>query len=424
MRSLSGAALLGMALALLFLGLAGLRWELISLLIPMAMLLYLSFLLNRPPIMDLRFSRALESERLQEGEAVEVTLTIENRGEPLDYVEFMDQVPEGAVVVEGRERFPLVLPEGATTTLRYRLRFDRRGSYEFGDLQARWRDPLMVSSREQVLPYRSRVLVLPKVQDLRRCGLRPSHLRAQSGNVPSTSLGPGMEFYCLREYQPGDSFKRINWKASARRDDVQVNDMRSERSGDVVILVDARTRLRDPEARHRVVDRQVDAAASIASYYLKERDRVGLLVLGETMEVVPLGFGRRQFYRVVDRLLATRPGELRSTQSINVALGRYFPSSSMVVAISPLEDKRIIGSLMELGGRGHEVFVLSMDTFPLEAPERQGTIGGELARRMQKVRREDLVSELGRYCRVVDWDPEVPLYKYLREGRASPTHSG
>jgi len=422
LRSRSGAALLLMAFAFLFLGLVRLRWELLSLLIPLALVLYLTYLLNRPPLMDLRFSRTLDTEKLQEGEVVEVTLRIENQGEPLDYVELIDAIPEWTTVVEGRERFPLSLGEGESSVVKYKLRFERRGSYEFGDLWARWADPTLMVSREQRLPYENRVLVLPKVQDLKRCGLRPSHLRVHVGNIPSTSLGPGAEFYCLREYASGDEFKRINWKATAKRDRVQVNDFQSERSGDVVILVDARSGMYDADARMRMVDQEVDAATSLASYFLKERNRVGILVLGDTMEIVPLGFGKRQFYRVVDRLLAARPGALRSTQSIGMVMGRYFPSSSMVLAITPLEDKRIANSLIELGSRGHEVFVLSLDTMPLEVGKMPAGEAGEVAERMHHVRRTDVLAELGRYCRVMDWDPRVPLSKYFMEGRTSFGH--
>jgi uncharacterized protein (DUF58 family) len=241
----------------------------------------------------------------------------------------------------------------------------------------------------------------------------------QAGNVPSASLGPGSEFFCVREYVPGDEMRRINWKVSARRDRLVVNEHRTERSGDVVILLDARTGVPEPGARQGLVDLQVEAAASLASYFLKRRDRVGLLVLGDTMDVVPLGFGKRHFAKMMERLIVVGPSGLRSTGFVRMAMGRYFPTSSLLVAITPLEDSRIMASLQEMGGRGHDVFVLSPDPFPLEA---QGTADGpakDLAERMHRMRRADSLAELGRHCRAVDWDPRVPLSKYLTEDRAS-----
>jgi uncharacterized protein (DUF58 family) len=419
LRSRSGAALLLMAFCFLLVGLIALRWELVSLVIPMAMIMYLAFLLHRPPLMDVRLTRTLDSDRVQEGDVVEVTLTLENRGEGLDYIEVFDSLPPGAAVMEGRERFPLSLEKGHSATLRYKLRFDRRGSFSFGELTVRWSDPTQMVVREQRIYAEGRIVVLPRIQDLRRCDLEPATLKNQSGSISSSSIGPGSEFYCLREYVLGDELRKVNWKATGKRDRMIVNDYESERSGDVVILVDARTSISDQGVRQRMVDLEVDAAASLASYFLKHRDRVGVLVLGDTMEVVPLGYGKRHFYRAMDRLLVTQPGSVRQANFLASVMERYFPTSSLIVAITPMEDRRLVSSLVGMGGKGHDVFVLSLDTFPLEQAQTRDATAKEVAELMHRLRRKDLLAELGRYCRAVDWDPRVPLFKYLMEGRAS-----
>lgn len=419
MRSRSGAALLLMSFCFLLIGLVTLRWELVSLAIPLALTMYLAFLLHRPPLMDVRLIRTLDAERVQEGDVVEVSLLLENQGEALDYFEVFDAVPPGAVVVEGRERFPLSLGRGESAKLRYKLRFDRRGSFSFGELQVRWSDPTQMVVREQKLWAEGRIVVLPRIQDLRRCGLKPSTLKVQTGNISSSSIGPGMEFYCLREYVSGDELRKINWKATARRDRMTVNDYESERSGDVVILVDARTSMSNEAVRRRMVDLEVDAAASLVTYFLRQRDRVGVLVLGDTMEIVPLGYGKRHFYRAMDRLLAVEPGNLRQANFLGSVMERYFPTSSLIIAITPMEDRRLISSLIDIGGKGHDVFVLSMDTFPLEQVEAGDRAVQEMTELLHRMRRKDTLAELGRYCRAVDWDPRLPLFKYLMEGRAS-----
>jgi uncharacterized protein (DUF58 family) len=408
-----------MAFCFLIIGLVTLRWELVSLAIPLALTMYLAFLLHRPPLMDVRLTRTLDADRVQEGDVVEVSLLLENQGEALDYIEVFDAVPSGAVVVEGRERFPLSLGRGESAKLRYKLRFDRRGSFSFGELQVRWSDPTQMVVREQRLWAEERIVVLPRIQDLRRCGLKPSTLKVQTGNISSSSIGPGMEFYCLREYISGDELRKINWKATARRDRMTVNDYESERSGDVVILVDARTSMSNEAVRRRMVDLEVDAAASLVTYFLRQRDRVGVLVLGDTMEVVPLGYGKRHFYRSMDRLLAAEPGNLRQANFLGSVMERYFPTSSLIIAITPMEDRRLISSLIDIGGKGHDVFVLSMDTFPLEQVEAEDRAVQEITELLHRMRRKDTLAELGRYCRAVDWDPRLPLFKYLMEGRAS-----
>lgn len=416
MRSASVAALLVLAFCFLLLGLATVRWELVSLVIPLVILFYLAYLLNRPPVMRVICSRTMDADRLQEGEEVEITLRLRNEGEPLDYLEVKDTVPPEAKVVAGREGFPLRLGKGEEVVASYRLSFPRRGYYRFGDLVMSWHDPSMLISLEQRAAMGSRVVVLPKVEDLRRCNLSPTRLQARPGSVPSAALGPGTDFFCLRDYADTDPMRYINWKSSAKRGKLLVNDFQVERSGDVVLLVDARTALEGAEIRSRLLDLQVDAATSLASHFLKQRDRVGLLMLGEVFDVVPLSTGKRQFYRIFDQLLSARPAELRSTTGVGQAIGRFFPTSPMVVAITSLEDDKIMTSLEELGKKGYDVVVLSPDWFALEkGPLNEGEA---LAQRMHRIRRIDMLAELARYCRVIDWDPSTPLSKHLMGGRA------
>jgi uncharacterized protein (DUF58 family) len=416
LRSASVAALLVLAFCFLLIGLGMVRWELVSLVIPLVMVLYLAYLLNRPPVMRVSCSRTVDTDRLQEGEEVDVTLRLRNEGEALDYLEVKDTVPPGAKLVAGREGFPLRMGKGEEVAVSYRLSFPRRGYYRFGDLVMSWHDPSMLVSLEQRVAMGSRVVVLPKVEDLRRCDLRPSRLQARPGSVPSAALGPGTDFFCLREYTDTDPMRYINWKSSAKRGKLLVNDFQVERSGDVVLLLDARTALDGPEVRSRLLDLQVDAATSLASHFLKQRDRVGLLMLGEVFDVVPLSTGKRQFYRIFDKLLSVRPAELRSTTGVGHAIGRFFPTSPMVVAITSLEDEKIMISLEELGKKGYDVVVLSPDWFALE--EGAMSEGEALAQRMHRMRRIDMLAELARYCRVIDWDPSTSLSKYLMGGRA------
>jgi uncharacterized protein (DUF58 family) len=418
LRSYSGAALLALALVFLISGLALVRWELISLLIPLVLFLLLAYLLDRPPIIDLLFERRLDSERLTEDDTLQVELHILNRGEPLDYVEAEDEVPPGAAVLEGRSRFPLRLDRGEEVVISYKVKLPGRGYHHFGGLKVRWADPTMMMSKEANFPFDSRVQVVPHLHDLKKCRIQPSRVRVHVGNITSRSLGAGTQFYCLRDYLPGDEIRRLNWKASARLDRPMVNEYETEKSGDVIIVLDGRYDASEEAERDQVVGFEVEAAASLAAHFLKERDRVGMVLLGETIDLVPLGYGKRQFYRVMDKLLEIRPGIMKSPQGINLAMEHYFHLSALVMVISPLQDQRIMSSIEQLVNKGHEVIVLSLDA---ERLRKKGADGQalELAQRVHRIKRMDQISELNRFCRVIEWDTEEQLSRYFMEGRSS-----
>lgn len=418
LRSYSGAGLLALAFVFLIAGLALVRWELISLLIPLVLLLLLAYLLNRPPIIKVGFERRLDSDRLTEDDTLQVELLITNLGEPLDYVEVEDETPSGAKVIQGRNRFPMRLGRGETASFVYRLKMAGRGYHQFGALKVHWADPTLMTSMEASFPFESQVQVVPPLQDLRRCSIQPSKVRVHVGNIASRSLGVGMDFYCLRDYLPGDEMRRLNWKATARRDRPIVNDYETEKSGDVIIVVDGRNDAIEESERLRVVGLEVEAAASLARHFLKERDRVGMVLLGETIDIVPLGYGKRQFYRLMDKMLGMKPGIMKSPQGINMAMDRYFHLSALVMVISPLHDQRIMSSVEQLVTKGHEVIVLSLDAGRQRINSADGQ-AVELAQRVYRIKRTDQISELNRFCRVIEWDTGEPLSRYFMEGRSS-----
>ncbi len=417
MRSRARAALLLSGLFLLLSGLALRRWELISLLIPITVLLFLSLFLGRPPDISLRVSRSIESDRLLEGDSVWVELRILNQGRDLNFLEIVDMIPEGSVVLEGRSQFPLSIRSDEEIVARYRIRPSGRGRHRLGPVEVRWTDPTFMYSSETVIEETGEIIVLPDIHELKKCSLRPTKVRMHVGNIGSKILGAGSEFYCLRGYFPGDEMRRLNWKASARRGALVTNEYESERSGDVTIVLDARN---GPGASgNGIVDAGVGAVASLSSHFLKEKSRVGAIIMGDVTRTVKPAFGRRQFHRIVDALLEVRPGEAQSLRGIWLALERYFSRQSLVIIITPLSDRATVEFAQELVRRGQDVVVVSPSPIHMEANRLDGSVPTGLAARLAEVRRSNIVEELRRYCQVIDWDPEAPLARHLMEVRGS-----
>lgn len=90
--------------------------------------------------------------------------------------------------------------------------------------------------------------------------------------------GGGDELRELREHAPGDPFKRIAWKASARRGRLLVRETESEERAVVWLVVDASVELWAGQLGFAPLDRAVEEAASVAVHHLRRGDRVGLVV--------------------------------------------------------------------------------------------------------------------------------------------------
>ncbi|MGK8520147.1 DUF58 domain-containing protein [Nocardia asteroides] len=203
-----------------------------------------------------------------------------------------------------------------------------------------------------------RVLVYPRAVP----GVAPEpdvSSRTRIGSHHSRARGSGMDFANVRDFAPGDALRSVNWRATARRGDLQVTERYSERSRDVVIVFDAT--LQRPGYPFQPLDRAVRAATELTWSALRAGDRVGLVRIGDRAGWCPVRGGRGQFYDIVTALLDP-DGEAATPFSGTVPPQAAVPAATTVVAFSGLLDSGFALSLFELRKRGHRV--IAVDVMP------------------------------------------------------------
>ncbi len=124
-----------------------------------------------------------------------------------------------------------------------------------------------------------------------------------SGSQVSRAKGEGIEFADIRPFAAGDRVRRVNWRASARRERMYVNESHPERASDVILFLDSFAEARG--SREGTIDQAVRAASSLADAYLERRNRVGLVSFGGILRWLPPAMGMRQQYRIVEALIET-----------------------------------------------------------------------------------------------------------------------
>ena len=106
------------------------------------------------------------------------------------------------------------------------------------------------------------------------------------------------------------------------------------------------------------------AADSLVTAYLRGRDRVGLVSFGGFLQWVRPGMGLRQQYAVIDTLLATREFVNVAWKGIGLVPPRVLPAKSMVIAVTPLEDERVLRAMVDLRARGIDLVVVEVSPLP------------------------------------------------------------
>ncbi len=191
----------------------------------------------------------------------------------------------------------------------------------------------------------------------------------QSTSIPRTDLldrlgthltrhiGPGVEYADVRRYVPGDHLRTVNWPVSARRGTLHVTQRLTDRAADVVVLVDNYPQPAGPATE--ATDRTVRGAVQVVQSALRSGDRAGIVALGDRHpRWLGADIGRRQFYRVLDAVLAvdggyeTTPGTLAPRAAV--------PPGAIVVAFSTLIDTEFALALIDLRKRGHTVVAVDV----------------------------------------------------------------
>lgn len=156
-----------------------------------------------------------------------------------------------------------------------------------------------------------------------------------SGAYRSAFKGKGMEFEEVREYQPGDDIRTIDWNVTARMNHPYVKNFREERDLTVILLVDvsASSRFGSVELKKRFI---ADLGAVLAFSAIKNNDRVGLILFSDIVEkYIPPRKGTRHVLRVIRDLLLFVPQHKGSNLKAALSfLGKVQVHSSICFIIS------------------------------------------------------------------------------------------
>jgi uncharacterized protein (DUF58 family) len=385
-------ALAGIALvAALVLG----RPELAVLAAPFALVAGLGLVLRQRP--DIAIEVESPRDRALQGEEIDVLVEVQSRAR-IEALELLVPVPPGLVVEGGASA--IAVRGGRTREHRFALRCERWGAYRPGPLLARARDALGFFTYELSAEVPGPLRVYPHGETLRTV-VRPAQTQTFTGNEVARLKGDGIEFADMRPFVPGDRVRRINWRASARRNELWVNEAHPERNTDVILFLDTFAEARGEAAG--TLDLAVRAASSLASRYLARNDRVGLVSFGGILRWLVPSTGRTQLYRIVDALLDTEVALSYAWKDVDVIPPRTLPPQALVIALTPLLDERTAAALLDMRARGFDLAVVDVSPLPFVGTGR--TEPERLARRLWALQRDVLryrYRELG--IAVAEWD--------------------
>lgn len=443
--------LVGSIYGLLLVGMATLQGVDILLAIPL--LVYLgAAILSAPGKVNLVAERRIEKGIVEQNAPVLVTVTLTNQDGFADEIFIEDVIPSDTKLLSGQPRQLLLLEQPVqdsspqTIELNYALSF-RRGEKAFTKTNIVINEHFGLIQQRLQLPTPGQVQIMPSSAPLRKVTIHPEQTRGFTGAIPARLKGAGMSFLGVREYQVGDSLRRINWKIAARKMQWQeapiqpvrgahltqtpgrqprslaapqlfTNQFEQERIADVGLILDARDQTNVTTPQIELFDYSIQATAALAEAFLAEGHRVSLLIYGFGMQRVFPGYGKIQRELILRALAKAEPGSNYALESLNNLPIRLFPALSQLVMISPL-GARDHPAYVRMRKKGYEVLLVSPNPVEFEAglsePLTPPAITTQTkhvdpALHLARLERNLALRRLTRIgVQVVDWPVDLPL---------------
>ncbi len=411
---MSRAVFLGLLIFILLLtGLASLHGSLVALTVPLFVYLFYGFWRGSDEV-KLKVTRNMSQERVAPTTPVKIQVTINNLSGSLEELAVEDIFSPSLKVVDGSYHHLISLARGGSFAFEYTIS-GPRGGYPFETLHAEAGDHLGILRAKQDIRMFGQLFVFPNIARIKHVPIRPRRTRVYAGMIPARVGGSGVEFFGVRDYQPGDSPRQINWQVSARHmEDLYSNEYQQERVADVGIVLDGRVRSNLFAAGHSLFEHSVLAAGALADAFLMQGNRVGLLVYSQYLHWTWPGYGKLQRERILHALSHAAPGDSQVFDGLQYLPTRMFPIESQIVLVSPLIEDDYL-PLIQLRARGYQVLVVSPDPVSFEQTYLADQPDVRLAARIVRMERELMLNRVQRAgVQLVEWNVAQPFDQAAR----------
>ena len=167
----------------------------------------------------------------------------------------------------------------------YELRPTERGEYFFGNLNIYVASPLQIVSRRFTFNNGNMVPTYPSYIQLRKYDLIAfSNNLFQYGIKKIRRIGHSMEFEQIKEYVAGDDIRTLNWKATAKKNVLMINQFQDEKSQSVYMVIDKGRVMKMPFNGLSLMDYAINATLVLSNVILKKQDKAGIFAFSKKVE--------------------------------------------------------------------------------------------------------------------------------------------
>ncbi len=242
-------------------------------------------------------------EKLSNGDQNPLVIELENQYNLPLQLRIIDEIPHQ---FQKRDfQIKTQLKPGENKTEKYYLKPFKRGVYEFGKLNIFITSPLKLAMLRRQFDKGKSVKVYPSFIQMRKYELLALSNKYHLGVRKIRRLGHTMEFEQIKEYNKGDDYRTINWKATAKHQKLMVNQYQDEKSQNIYSLIDMGRTMKMPFNQMTLLDYAINTSLAIANIALKKKDKAGLLTFEKQIHsFLKPDNNRQQLHDIFEHLYA------------------------------------------------------------------------------------------------------------------------
>ncbi len=316
---------------------------------------------------DLQLERYYDKDKVFVNDFLQVTIKIKNVSKKTyNFIEVFDVYPPAAFsLILGENWIGTRLDPKSEITFSYILQAKLRGVYNLGPTQLVVKDRLGFHFETTGHPLVTECLVYPDYQDIKRMEAFASKRRQgiMYGIHSSRMKGLGTDFYGIRNYETSDEFRRIDWKASAKKSDgFLIREYESEKNIRILIMLDVSNTMTRGKFEIDKLEYSIRASILLANLALERRDSVGLMLFSDKLHYfLEPSANNRQIYYIMDHLAkAQAKGKKVLKEAMDYAIKRI-PKASFFFLVTDMEEIKdeFIEALKIARTYKHQVIVIS-----------------------------------------------------------------
>ncbi|MFT3994479.1 MAG: DUF58 domain-containing protein [Dysgonomonas sp.] len=290
-----------------------------------------------------RISDGIESyricpDRLSNGDKNPITISITNRYPFRIGIKIVEEVP---FQFQKRDLiFETYLGEGKEQLFHYDLRPTQRGVYMFGAINVFASSIFGLISRRYIFDLKKQVAVYPSFIEMHKYELLAASNRLTDYGVKRIRrIGHATEFDHIKQYILGDDPRTINYKATARTNQLMVNSYQEEKSQPVYCLIDKGRTMKMPFCEMTLLDYAINSTLMVCSTALNKGDKAGVITFSKDIdEILPADKHRRQRNSILEMLYAQRTDFKESDyERLFVTVRRKVTQRSLIILYTNFE---------------------------------------------------------------------------------------